>query len=527
MLDDVVANYLETLSELDFFDAFQAILRANGFYDISRTHGSAEFGRDFIAKRSEKGVLWQYAIQTKAGNINQQGWRNVLGQINEIRLQTTSNPGFDPGLPRRAVLATTGRLVGNAPTGAHDYKLHHDSENFVFEVWPVEHLLEMMVDAPEIGLAGGMEAPILGAIAAIHVRTFTEQHLEELSLNWIEDGSSRLWRSALVALVIAARLARSGRTDLASLVGAHLVRSVWASVHGEEPAPKTAVAVANVGSALLRYHARSLLAELSELPAGSRGLIWATQDVGTIVTYPIRCLRLLELFGLAGLAEIDADARREFIRACQQLIADQPGAWHPPSDNWAVSIIPAALLLWHDDAELVGKWLEQVCVWVADRYDRGETGLARPLASAEEEVRQLLGGRFGFMKVRRRPESFIASVLLDLSAALELPDVYNAIVNEVMAVEACPQVVECDDDQSQYRDTLEGVRIELWMRYDERFDTQSGWQCAPHHRRFTPHYLERLGRYWDFLVLSTVMRDRCFPSVIREIAGLPVLAGEP
>jgi hypothetical protein len=90
------------------------------------------------------------------------------------------------------------------------------------------------------------------------------------------------------------------------------------------------------------------------------------------------------------------------------------------------------------------------------------------------------------MKVRRRPESFIASVLLDLSAALELPDVYNAIVNEVMAVEACPQVVECDDDQSQYRDTLEGVRIELWMRYDERFDTQSGWQCAPHHRRFTP-----------------------------------------
>jgi len=76
-----------------------------------------------------------------------------------------------------------------------------------------------MVDAPEIGLAGGMEAPILGAIAAIHVRTFTEQHLEELSLNWIEDGS-RDSASALVALVIAARLARSGRTDLASLVGA-------------------------------------------------------------------------------------------------------------------------------------------------------------------------------------------------------------------------------------------------------------------------------------------------------------------
>jgi len=93
LLDDVVGAYLRTLSEVELFDPFQAILGANGFYDIHRTHGGAEFGRDFIAKRLEDGVTWQYGIQTKVGNLGEAALRNeVLGQIEEIRLLTGMNP---------------------------------------------------------------------------------------------------------------------------------------------------------------------------------------------------------------------------------------------------------------------------------------------------------------------------------------------------------------------------------------------------------------------------------------------------
>ncbi len=38
-------------------DTFAAMLRANGFYDVHLTHGTAEHGKDFIAKRVEDGAV--------------------------------------------------------------------------------------------------------------------------------------------------------------------------------------------------------------------------------------------------------------------------------------------------------------------------------------------------------------------------------------------------------------------------------------------------------------------------------------
>jgi hypothetical protein len=60
------------------------------------------------------------------------------------------------------------------------------------------------------------------------------------------------------------------------------------------------------------------------------------------------------------------------------------------------------------------------------------------------------------------------------------------------------------------------------MRYDEYYAASPGWPSAPHHKRIRLHYLERQGLYWDFLTLCSVMRDRCFPSVIRGLTGRPV-----
>jgi hypothetical protein len=433
------------------------------------------------------------------------------------------NPNFDAGLPRKAVLATTGRLTGNAPSAAADYKRQHDSDRFNFEVWTIDTLLEMMANAPEAALAGATEAQVLGAVASIHVGTFTERSLEDLSLGWIAGGVDGLWRSALVALVVSGRLSTAGRTDLAALTGVHLVRSTWASVHGSVPPPTAALDVARAGEGILRANAVALLEEFQSLPPGPRGFVWSTQDVGAFVNYPIRCLRLLEIFGLAGLAERDPQVRKAFVNACRTLISDHPGSSHPPSDSWAVSVVPAAILVFVEDPELVGRWLLQLCRWLADRYDPSTgAGLAAPLADPEDEIRQLVGPPFDFIEVTRRPESFLATVLLDLAASLELADVYDAIINEVMAVDALPTVVECDDDLTQYYDIPPGASLEPFMRYDEYYAASPGWPSAPHHKRIRLHYLERQGLYWDFLTLCSVMRDRCFPSVIRGLTGRPV-----
>ena len=40
-----------------------------GFHDIHFIHGNIEFGKDFIAKRTEDNRVIQYAFQSTAGDI--------------------------------------------------------------------------------------------------------------------------------------------------------------------------------------------------------------------------------------------------------------------------------------------------------------------------------------------------------------------------------------------------------------------------------------------------------------------------
>ncbi len=69
MLADAIGNYVNSLTEREFDAPFTALLRLHGFTDIHFLHGPFEFGKDFIAKRLEDGVEYQYAFQTKAGDI--------------------------------------------------------------------------------------------------------------------------------------------------------------------------------------------------------------------------------------------------------------------------------------------------------------------------------------------------------------------------------------------------------------------------------------------------------------------------
>jgi hypothetical protein len=521
LLSDVVANFLQTLSEVEFFDAFAAILRANDFYDIHLVHGVTEHGKDFIAKRIEGGRTVQYAIQTKVGNTNTGAWREARLQIETIRTSSLSHPAFDASLPRRAVLAMTGRLVGQAPTEAQDYKRNWEDDQFGFEVWQLDELLGMMTDAPEAGLAGEPDAPLLGAVAAIYEKSFTEASLELLSRSWSNPvgETASLWRAALSAFVLAHRLALNDRRDLAALVGVHLIRAAWARCNDADDIPEEVLGVAEAGKGLLLFHATAAFEVLKELPEDAEQFIMATATFGDYVVYPVRCMRLLELLGLLALGTDDEEVRQEVVEFCANFIQAQPGASHPISDHWAVAIPPVAILMYAFDRDLLGRWLQAICVWVVDHYEDGQAGLAEPWASANDEVQQLLLP--GVIDPGdRRPDSLLAAAIIDLPAALEMGTIYDSLVNEVMAVRMFPSVIEADEGIGFYQDSIEGVFVEPWVQYDGKFDDAEGWPCCGPHRRCAPPYLLRIGRPWDLMAISSALRDRWYPLAWRSLAGV-------
>jgi hypothetical protein len=50
VLRDVVAGFLDTVTEREFDGPLIALLAARGFTDVHFLHGAFEFGKDFIAK---------------------------------------------------------------------------------------------------------------------------------------------------------------------------------------------------------------------------------------------------------------------------------------------------------------------------------------------------------------------------------------------------------------------------------------------------------------------------------------------
>src|ERR1044072_6353777 len=116
MLRNVLEDYLSSVREREFDYPLISLLHAMGFYDIHLTDGGSEFGKDFIAKRVEEGLAYQYTIQSKRGDINQPDFRDkIMGQLLEaIVLKPLSHAQLDTTLPQRSVLVTTGELKDNA-----------------------------------------------------------------------------------------------------------------------------------------------------------------------------------------------------------------------------------------------------------------------------------------------------------------------------------------------------------------------------------------------------------------------------
>jgi len=250
-------------------------------------------------------------------------------------------------------------------------------------------------------------------------------------------------------------------------------------------------------------------------------LIADHREHSAIVTYPVRCMRVIEILGLLALLERQEESARSEPIAI--LLADfcnaNPGSAHPVSDHWAVSLIAPVLLLWkRGHRDTVRALLKNVIKWIGDRYESDESGLAGVQATPDQEVLYLLGSPFAHVDVPRRPDSYVSTIVLDLAALLEMGHIYELARNDFLAVRAAPSVLEVVDSPGQYIVTADDIRFEPNMPYKDKWEPEDRWKVAPHHVRGPASlYLERLGRVWDQLAIASVLRDRHFVKSLRGI----------
>ena len=516
MLENAIVTWLESLSERGLDQPLLALLRAQGFHDVHLVHGASEFGRDFIAKRSDNGTLRQYALQSKSGDLGVRGWREVRLQIDSIRTGGLSHPSFDAQLPRVAVLVTTGRLVGDARLEAQAYALQYARE-MTFETWDVDRLVELIVSRPEAALAGREVGALMQTLGGADARELDARAVERFARRWIpDDGELVQGADVIEAAVLCGRLATTDRLDLACLAALGLLRAAAVGIWAADRTDTDAAVGLHAATALFVDHAENLWARCDEELLRPVPFVNRHAEFGFFATYSVRCARTVELLSLLALWQDGADGHdptplREWL---SRFVAGQPGTAHPLSDLYGVSLLAPAVLLAEDRA-LVETWLRATVVWLADRYEEPLLGLGGVDAAPEEEVGYLLSA-LEHIDLPRRRDSYLATVLLDLLCALELRDLYSDTRHELDAVDARPLLLHLPDSPAALKRDGAGIEQEIGPPYADAMP-EDDWAAAPHQREAQATWLERAGYGWVALACASVLRDRHDVGLIRRM----------
>lgn len=513
MLADAVAAFLDSVTERGFDEPFLALLRASGFEEVAWVHGPQEFGKDFVAQKDGH----QWTFQSKAGDINQSQWRELVGQLDELRLSNLSGPHFRADLPRRPVLVCTGRLTGNASLLVQEYQQRaRDRNEPVLEVWHRDRLVAMLSNGPDSVLAGSVDGQLLSLLGNIDQGKLTMNAVEEFSRRWISWKPDRILGQGIVEASIACeRLRIAQRLDLACQLTLCAVRGAWAAA----PDVGSGVRAADAAASMFERYTRYLWQECDERLLRERGLV-GYSGFSAWITYPIRCVRVAEFSALLALRVRSSDPQlfEEIARWLGQFTDAHPAAAHLISDRYAVSPIPVCLVLARSDPSRAAIYLRRATVWLCDRYERGEFGLASADASPDEEIARVLGSPFESVELQRRPVSQVAGVLLDVAALLRLRDVYADVRNDTLAVEIVPDVLLTDDTADQFSRSGFSNRWDHNPDYTDELPTEG--PAAPHlGEAGSERRLVTSGRAWDLLAVSGALRDRHFPAAIRAEAA--------
>lgn len=462
MLSNVLGAYLDGIKERELDLPFVLLLPALGYSDAHLTHGSIEYGTDFIAKNVEDGVAVQYLFQSKAGDIPLAKWRNeIRGQL-ESAQSGSPHPRFDPALERQVVLVTTGEFT--QPAWSELRQFNEDRWNRYgtrpVQVWSKQNLLEYLLqhglDGVHRATAGGFTE--FGRFFLAYSRALqgviTVQEIEQYSRQWTNaniDPERRLLLAAIESDVLAQQCLAHDLVYEAIQFHLARLRLLCELTYADE-----AVRLPELwNGAVAQIHARcaDYITRLREAWPGERDLLKIWFGDLHMNTYPVQCARIIEIASLAYFTAADDENRHHYVEFVAEFVQSEPGCSHPISDRYAASLVLAILMLLDGHrTEVARTLLEQATVWLCDHHDKAP-GLAGFEASEEQETTTLLGADFAFINIHPRRSSFLATALLDLAAFSGDEILYADMVNDVKAVRIAPEYW-------QPIDTIGAVRIE-------------------------------------------------------------------
>lgn len=533
MLRNVLEDYLKSIKDERLFDPpFLSLLPAMGFSDVRHTHGIAEFGKDFIAKRNNrKGDPVQYSFQLKAGDVDQPFWRDkVQGQMLEAVMSPRSHPHFDGRMPHQSVLVVTGRLAGNAGPAIDNFNEQlRQMDKLPVKVWEQPCLIDALASHGLEGVhrATAADYAAYGRFYSVYGKSVqgivSEREIEEHSNSWIEgpwDATARMLIGAIEAESIAARCSEKGLAYEALKAHLGLLRAAMHALFVEE-SPERAEHLKQLNGLALevvRRAARMYLAEVRrDWAAAGKNLMKLLDGAALIVTYPVLCTRVVEVAGLLYFLEEKRRKRKEVADFLEEFVSAEPGCGHPISDRYAVSLVPAVLALlsggWPDAARHL---LQRATVWLCDRQVKG-SGLAQLEDTADAEVATLVGYPFEAVAVGKRPSSFLATVLCDLSAFAGDPGLYEDVVYDVKAVEIVPQYWQAQDTEGQFSvGAADVIQYPSGLNHKDEYTPFDDRQFATHIRNEPERFrLTDSVSPSSYLGLMLLLRDRYFPTLWR------------
>jgi len=324
--------------------------------------------------------------------------------------------------------------------------------------------------------------------------------IEHFSRRWNTWEPARIARLGVIeAATLCERLAAGERQDLACHLALCLVRGTLAAGADLE--------ISSGAGQMFETYAEQLLEGREEILADEL----ATESaVSAWISYPVRSGRIAEIGGLLALRLRDEDPARadELAGWLVRFLASQPGAAHPVSDSYAVGLIPTGLAAALVDKEAARSFLRSATIWLCDAYERDHLGLASVEATPEEEVERLLGWALEWVKLERRRESELATILLDLACALGFDDLYPDIWNDIEAVRIYPRVLRLADGPDQFDRAGMDNGLDPNVDFAEGLDEEE--PIAPHHADSAGIRLCEEGRAWELLAVSSAVRDRHF-----------------
>jgi restriction endonuclease len=522
MLRNVLEDYLSSVRERDFYYPLSSLLQVMGFFDIIITDGTGEFGKDFIAKRIEDGVKYQYKIQAKRDDIDQEDFRKVMGQLLEaIILKKLSHPQLDTSLPQKTILVTTGELTSNAFIAHQEFNevLVNEYKKEKVEFWGKSKLIEY---SELYGLTGIHQTTAKGLkgygqfyqnYSRAIDKLLTDREIEEYSRFWLDeylDYKKRILRAAIEAEIIASKLIEGGRVYEAIFTNLSLARVVMEATYDNDD-PFIFVILKELVEEIITPLCKEFFTEFkSDWEGANKSLtqICFRDGFFPIFNYLVWCARVLEITALYYFISTDKKEKDKVISFLTEFIEKEEGCGHIPADRYSSTIVwPTLAFIKSGKIDEAKNLVRRSTVWLCDKVEKG-FGIAHWDAEEQEETAMLLFYPFDFIRVEPHKSYFLTTILVDLAAFIGDTKFYNDVTNDLDACEIAYFYWQFPDTKAIFTIDTEECRKYSGMDFyaDEiREDHAEYLKEEPDSFRIT----EKAG-FNSLVILSTLLKDRYF-----------------